>query len=471
MVLGIGSGATFGEAAKEGVEHCKTHGDAANNNKAKGRNSMIAWMRDLNTKERRTMTACFGGWALDAFDVQMYSFVIPTVIALWGLSRGEAGLIGTVTLLISSLGGWFSGTLSDRFGRVRMLQLSIIWYSVFTFLCAFAQDFQQLFILRALHGLGFGGEWAAGAVLMGEVIRDKYRGRGVGLVQTGWAVGWGGSALVYTALYAVLPESIAWRVLFAVGLLPAAFVVWIRRNISEPEIFHANRSARPAVGISHLLSAFRRPYLWTTVKVSLMVAGAQGGGYALGIWMPTYLRTVRGLSASSTGGFLLVQIFGALLGFLLGAYLSDAIGRRLTFMLSAVGSVVMVAVFMFVPMGNTALLFLGIPLNVMLLMKFPPMGPFMTELYPTSVRGNAQGFCYNAGRAIGALFPTLVGVLSERMPLGLAIAVFSVIAFGLMIVVLLMLPETRGRSLDSLEAPAGASGPAMDMLGREEMAP
>jgi MFS family permease len=432
---------------------------------------MIAWMRDLNAQERRTMTACFGGWALDAFDVQMYSFVIPTVIALWGLSRGEAGVIGTVTLLISSLGGWFSGTLSDRFGRVRILQLSIIWYSVFTFLCAFAQDFQQLFILRALHGLGFGGEWAAGAVLMGEVIRDKYRGRGVGLVQTGWAVGWGGSALVYTALYAVLPESIAWRVMFAVGLLPAAFVIWIRRNIEEPAIFHASRRDRPAVGLSHLLSAFRTPYLWTTVKVSLMVAGAQGGGYALGIWMPTYLRTVRGLSASSTGGFLLVQILGALVGFLLGSYLSDAIGRRLTFMLSAIGSVLMVLVFMFVPMGNTALLFLGVPLNIMMLMKFPPMGPFMTELYPTSVRGNAQGFCYNAGRAIGALFPTLVGVLSETMPLGPAIAVFSVIAFGLMIVMLLLLPETRGRSLDTLETAADGSAPTVNLLGPEQIVP
>jgi len=152
---------------------------------------MLAWFGELNVKERRTMGACFGGWALDAFDVQMYSFVIPTVIALWGLSRGQAGLIGTVTLLISSLGGWFSGALADRFGRVRMLQITILWYSVFTFLCAFAQNFEQLFILRALHGLGFGGEWAAGAVLMGEVIRDKYRGRGVGIVQTGWAIGWG----------------------------------------------------------------------------------------------------------------------------------------------------------------------------------------------------------------------------------------------------------------------------------------
>ena len=173
---------------------------------------MLGWFAELNPKERRTMGACFGGWALDAFDVQMYSFVIPTVIVLWGLSRGQAGLIGTVTLLISSLGGWFSGTLADRFGRVRMLQITILWYSVFTFLCAFAQNFEQLFVLRALHGLGFGGEWAAGAVLMGEVIRDKYRGRGVGIVQTGWAIGWGASALVYTALYSFLPEAIAWRI-------------------------------------------------------------------------------------------------------------------------------------------------------------------------------------------------------------------------------------------------------------------
>jgi MFS family permease len=413
---------------------------------------MLGWFAELNPRERRTMGACFGGWALDAFDVQMYSFVIPTVIALWGLSRGQAGLIGTVTLLISSLGGWFSGTLADRFGRVRMLQITILWYSVFTFLCAFAQNFEQLFVLRALHGLGFGGEWAAGAVLMGEVIRDKYRGRGVGIVQTGWAVGWGASALVYTGLYAFLSEEIAWRALFAIGLLPAVFVFWIRRHIEEPEIFRDARRDRPAVGIAHLFSAFRGPYLWTTVKVSLMVAGAQGGGYALGIWMPTYLRTVRGLSAPSTGGFLLVQILGALIGFLLGSYLSDAIGRKATFMWSAIGSFAGILLYLFLPMDNTALFFFGVPLFVIFLMKFPPMGPFMTELYPTEVRGTAQGFCYNAGRVIGALFPALVGFLSDTMSLGTAIAVFSAIAFGVMIVMLFTLPETRGRSLASLEA-------------------
>jgi MFS family permease len=411
----------------------------------------MSWFGELTPKERSTMLGCFGGWSLDAFDVQMYSFVIPTVIGIWSLSKGEAGLIGTVTLLISSLGGWFSGTLADRFGRVKMLQITILWYSIFTFLCAFAQNFEQLFILRALHGFGFGGEWAAGAVLMGEVIRDKYRGRGVGLVQTGWAIGWGASALVYTAVYWLFPETLAWRVLFGIGLFPAVFVFWIRRHIEEPDIYKTQRSDRAPVGVSHLFSAFRGPHLWTTVKVSLMVAGAQGGGYAIGIWMPTYLRTERGLSATSTGLFLLVQILGALGGFLLGTWLSDAIGRKWTFMLSAILSLVMVLIFMFAPVGNDALLWLGIPLNMAVLMKFPPMGPFMTELYPTDVRGTGQGFCYNAGRAIGSFFPTIVGFVAAGWPLGLTIAVFSSLASAIMIAMLLMLPETRGRSLAELD--------------------
>jgi sugar phosphate permease len=119
----------------------------------------------------------------------------------------------------------------------------------------------------------------------------------------------------------------------------------------------------------------------------------------------------------------------------------------------------MVLIFMLVPMNNEALFFLGIPLNVLLLMKFPPMGPFMTELYPTGVRGTAQGFCYNAGRAIGSFFPMMVGFLSQILSLGAAIAVFSGVAFGIMILMLLILPETRGRSLASLETePADSDG-------------
>jgi sugar phosphate permease len=188
-----------------------------------------------------------------------------------------------------------------------------------------------------------------------------------------------------------------------------------------------------------------------------MVMGAQGGVWAVGFWMPTYLRTVRHLSASHTGLYVAVLALGSLIGFLCGAYLADAIGRKWTFMLSAVATIVMVFVYLYAPVGNTGLLLLGIPLNTAILMKFAPMGPFMTELYPTDIRGTGQGFCYNAGRAIGSVFMTAIGFATAVMPLGTAIALFSTLAHTLMIIMLLLLPETRGRAIASLEAEASGS--------------
>jgi MFS family permease len=410
---------------------------------------MFQWMRDLTASERRTMAGCFGGWTLDALDVQIYSFVIPTLLTTWQISRGEAGLLGTVTLVVSAFGGWFAGALSDRYGRVRVLQITVLWYAVFTFLCGFAQDFQQLFVLRALQGLGFGAEWSAGAVLMGEMIRDKYRGRAVGLVQSGWAIGWGAAALLYTLLYAVLPDATAWRVMFWIGLTPALLVLWIRRTISEPEIFNARRGL-DTNPLSQAFVVLRPPYLATTLKVAMMVTGAQGGSYALSVWLPTFLKTERHLSSLNTGSYLLLHIFGAFLGFLAGAYLADAIGRKKTFIVSAVGSVLALVIYLAAPIGDSLMLVLGLPLGFILYMMFSAMGPFMTELYPTEVRGAGQGFCYNSGRAIGALFPALVGFLSDKLGLGGAILLFAVIAYGLMLLALLMLPETRGRSVGAI---------------------
>ena len=413
---------------------------------------MLAWFSDLSPRERRTMGACFGGWSLDALDVQIFSFVIPSLLALWKITAGQAGELATITLLISAFGGWIAGAMADRFGRVRVLQVTIVWYAFFTFLCGFAQDFTQLFIFRALQGFGFGGEWAAGAVLMGEMIRDKYRGRAVGLVQTGWSIGWGAAALLYTILIATLPEEYAWRALFWIGILPAGLVFWIRRFVEEPEL--NRRRARPE-SIWHIFSALKPPYLSTTWRVAMMVTGAQGGSYALTIWLPTYLKTVRGISSVGTGSYLMVLILGAFFGFVSGAYLADGIGRKPTFIISAVGSVALTVVYLFAPLSNDWILLVGFLLGYVSLIMFSPMGTFMTELYPTAVRGVGQGFCYNAGRGIGALFPAFVGYLSGRLGLGLAIAIFSLGAYGVMIVALFLLPETRGRSLASLEQPAG----------------
>jgi MFS family permease len=203
-----------------------------------------------------------------------------------------------------------------------------------------------------------------------------------------------------------------------------------------------------------LFAALKPPYLATTWRVAMMVTGAQGSSYALTTFLPTYLKTVRHLTSVGTGSYLMVLILGAFCGFLSGAYLSDAIGRKSTFMVSAVGSVVLMLVYLFAPLSNDLILPVGFLLGFINLMMFSPMGPFMTELYPTAVRGVGQGFCYNAGRGIGAIFPALVGFLAAQLGLAPAIALFTFCGLGLMIVALLMLPETRGRSLASLEQPA-----------------
>src|SRR2546430_16406344 len=199
--------------------------------------SPTGWYTELEPNEKRTFWACFGGWMLDAMDVQMFSFAIPAIIAAFHISNADAGLIGTVTLLTSAFGGWVAGALSDRFGRVRTLQITILWFAFFTLLCGFAQSYTQLLIFRALMGFGFGGEWAAGAVLIGEVITAQHRGKAVGTVQSGWAIGWAVAALTATVFFSVLPQETAWRALFWVGVAPAFFVFFVRRFVEEPPIY------------------------------------------------------------------------------------------------------------------------------------------------------------------------------------------------------------------------------------------
>src|SRR5437764_7834405 len=247
------------------------------------------WYAALNPREKRTFWACFGGWALDAMDVQIFSFAIPAIIAAFQLSNVDAGFIGTVTLLTSAFGGWVAGALSDRFGRVRTLQITILWFALFTLLCGFAQTYTQLVVFRALMGFGFGGEWAAGAVLMGEVISAQHRGKAVGSVQSGWAIGWGIAALLATVFFSVLPPDTAWRALFWVGVLPAFLVFFIRRFVDEPPVFEAaRRGAAAKAETANWLEIFSPAMLKTTVLTSLLATGAQGGYYAITTWLPPY---------------------------------------------------------------------------------------------------------------------------------------------------------------------------------------
>ncbi len=404
------------------------------------------WFGRLSGPERSAFWGCSAGWALDALDVTLFTFAIPALMASWGVGRAALGDLASLTLLSSAAGGWLAGILCDRIGRVRTLQLTVLWFSVFTFLCGLAQSYAQFQACRVLMGLGFGGEWAAGAVLMGETIRAEYRGRAVGTVQSAWAVGWGAAALLSTWLLLVLPPEQAWRAMFLAGLAPALLVVYLRRKVAEPETWLAQRQSAPD-GAAGFLAIFSPTLLRTTLLAALLTTGAQGGYYALTTWLPTFLKTERHLSVLDSGLYLGVIIAGAFAGYLAGAHLADRIGRRRLFWVFALAAIAVVLAYTNAAIDNRLMLVLGFPLGFCASGYYAGVGPFLTELFPTAVRGSGQGFCYNFGRGVGALFPALVGHLGASMPLGLAIAAFAVGAYALMFVAALMLPETAGKEL------------------------
>jgi MFS family permease len=409
------------------------------------------WLAQLSRREKSTLIATFGGWALDGMDVMVYSFVIPSLIAAWHISKSDAGWLGTAALLMSSVGGWLAGLSADRFGRVRVLQITIVWFAVFTFLSGFTSSFWQLLACRGLQGLGFGGEWAVGSVLMGETIRARHRGKAVGTVQSGWAVGWGIAAFFYVLLLSKLPGDWGWRAMFWIGILPAFLVFYIRRNVEEPEVYTKTRDTIAERHERRFMEIFSPALLKVTVMTSLLAIGAQGGYYAITTWLPTFLKSVRKLSVLNTGGYLFVVIVGSFVGYVVSAYLADALGRKRTLVIYAICSFATVAAYTYLSISDSVMLVLGFPLGFFASGVFSPIGAFFTELFPSRVRGSGQGFSYNVGRAIGALFPTLVGYLSRTMPLGHAIAIFAVSAYLVMILAVVTLPETRGKELKVYE--------------------
>ena len=405
---------------------------------------MFRWHQEISAAERRTLWACFGGWALDAFDSQMFSVALPALIAAFALDKAQAGSISSVTLVASALGGWIAGALSDRFGRVRVLQWTILWFSAFTLLCGLAQNFSQLLVLKACHGLGFGGEWAAGAVLMAEAIRPAHRGKALGFVQSAWAVGWGASVLAYAGLFTWLPPAMAWRAMFFVGVLPALLVVYVRKSIPEPAMARAVAD-RPKKNRGNLLGIFAPSVLRATLVGALLGVGAHGGYYALMTWLPTFLKTERKLSVLNTSGYLAVIIVAFWCGCIASATLQDRIGRKRNLIGFAGCCVVTVLVYLFLPLTNREMLVLGFPLGFFAAGIPSTLGALFNELYPGGMRGTGVGFCYNFGRIASAAFPWLVGQMSESMPLGRAIGIDAAVAYGLVVVAVFALPETKGQ--------------------------
>lgn len=405
----------------------------------------FAWYRTLGQKGRRAFIGAFGGYGLDSYDFWVLPLGLVAITSFFGISKGEAGLLTTVTLVLSALGGAIAGVLADRIGRVRTLMITVITYAVFTVLCGFATSYEMLLVFRGLQGLGFGGEWAAGAILVAEYCKPQYRGRTVAFIQSAWAAGWALAVVVYTLVFTLVSHDLAWRVLFWTGALPAVLIFYVRRNVEDAPATVEQRAGSDRKGSFRAI--FGGGLGRTTFFAALLATGVQGGYYTLASWLPAYLKTERDLTVVGTGGYLTFLISGAFIGYVSGGYITDWMGRKKTFALFSVLSALLIVAYTQIPTGaNTLVLFLGFPLGFCMSAIFSGFGSFLAELYPTDVRGTGQGFTYNFGRAVGAVFPGLVGFLAESMGVGGAM-IFGAVAYGIAVLALLGLPETLGREL------------------------
>jgi MFS family permease len=391
----------------------------------------------------RVLIAAGLGWMLDALDVMLFALALGAIRSEFGLGAAGAGALASVTLLASAVGGILFGFLADRYGRARALIVSILTYSVFTALTATSRSVAELTLWRALVGIGLGGEWSAGSVLVAETWPAEHRGKAIGLMQSGWAVGYAAAALLAAA---ILPTC-GWRALFAVGIAPALLTVWIRRRVPEPEVWNST-GRRP---LRDALALLRPPLLQRAVVSTALATSLLFAYWGLFTWVPSYLASPEaaggaGLGIARSSLWIVVMQAGAFLGYTSFGFLADRFGRRPTLQAFVLGAAILVPPYALLARSGIALLALGPLVGFFGHGYFSVFGAMLAELFPSAIRGAAQGICYNAGRAASALAPWTIGALADRFGLGVALASTSA-CFLLGAVMVLLLPETRGREL------------------------
>jgi MFS family permease len=407
---------------------------------------LLTWWRDVGRTEHRALVAGTAGWMLDGMDVMLYAFALGSIQQEFNLTGAQAGALASVTLLASSVGGIGVGILSDRYGRARMLRWAVVAYSIFTALTATATSVWQLVLWRTLLGLGMGGEWSAGSVLVAETWPARHRGKAIGVMQSGWAVGY----MLAAALAALVIPRYGWRPLFLFGLLPAALAIWIRRNVPEPERWQP--AARGASWTAALRTMLTPPLRSRTVIATVIATFLLFAYWGLFTWVPRFLAAPlesggAGMGIVRSSGWVIPMQLGALAGYLSFGFLADHFGRRPVFLAFVLGSAVIVPLYGGAARDATVLLLLGPLVGFFGHGYFSVFGAMLAELYPTSIRGTAQGTCYNAGRAVSALAPYSIGALADARGLGSALG-FTALFYLAAGALIWRLPETRGRELD-----------------------
>jgi MFS family permease len=391
---------------------------------------------------------------LDAMDFMLYAMAIGQLRTYFGFNDATAGMLGTITLVMSGAGGVLFGYVADRLGRTRALMTTILLFSVASLGAATSQSVTQLLMWRALLGIGMGGEWASGAVLISETWPPAHRNKAIGIMQSGWAIGYVAAALT-AALVLGAPGSgpEAWRWLFVVGVLPALFTLWIRRNVPEPETWKT-RGAQSRLG-NPFKVIFGRGLIGRTLLIILLGTAVQFAYWGIFFWLPAFLaRPVSqggaGMGVVGSLAWIIPVQVGAYLGYLTFGFIADRLGRRRTFVLFMLAAALLVPIYGQMARNPTVLMLLGPVLGYFGHGYFSMFGSFIAELYPTPVRATAQGTSYNIGRMAGAVAPFTIGALATLPGIGIGLALGVTSAFFLLGAALIFtLPDRSGQALEA----------------------
>ncbi|MGZ4815226.1 MAG: MFS transporter [Terriglobales bacterium] len=420
--------------------------------------SPASTLSSISPAQRRTLIAAALGWALDAFDVMLYAMVLAHIMRDLGMSKGTAGLLNTLTLLASGIGGVLFGFLADRLGRKRALMLSILTYSVFSFASGLATSVKMLAAFRFVLGLGMGGEWNTGATLVAETFPTELRAKALSIVQSSWAFGYAAAALVS----GIVLRYFDWRVVFFFGIIPAFVTLWIRKDVPESEMWRNSvapatspavvdgdsPTARRTRSFLHLFSA---TYARSTFALLLLNFFGLFGWWGLFAWIPPYLSLPvsqggRGFGLMGTTTLLVfLNLAGMFPGYVSFGLVADKLGRKRAFLLYLLGAAVLVPIYA-QARSEVSVLLLGAVVAFFATGFFSGSGIIGSELFPTHLRARALGFTYNGARTLSALAPYVIGRIGEHRGLGAAFYLCA-IAFLFSALMSIFLPETVGRQL------------------------
>jgi SHS family lactate transporter-like MFS transporter len=408
----------------------------------------------LDRNQRNTFVACFLGWALDAFDFFLLTFVIVPIAHDFGTSIAVLSYAITLTLAMRPVGAFIFGLLGDRFGRRIPLMINIIFYSLMELLTAFSPNYTWLLIFRALYGIGMGGEWGLGASLAMETLPTAARGLFSGILQQGYMFGYLFAALTYGVVFPLF----GWRALFVVGALPALLVIYIRARVPESPVWLRQRSIRQGtdspgrtVNFWASLGDILKRHWLLFIYVVLLMTAFNAMSHGTQDMYQTFLGEQRGFSVKEKSIIGIIYAVGAICGGVLVGHLSQKFGRRRLIIVTVICSIILIPAWVFSP-GLSMLVAGGFLMQFMVQGVWGVVPVHLNELSPGEVRGTFPGSAYQLGNLFAANTAVVEARLAEHFrdatghpDYAKALALFTLVTALALIIIAAIGPEQRGK--------------------------